>query len=187
MRAAVIAGVDASPILTIDAINMMNAEEIAHHLSGPPEARAAFVRVAAEAGVADAQAVYGQMLLDGEGVPANPHEAVRWFSLAAAQEQVMAINMLGRWYDLGWGVAVDKARAVDHYRRAAEDGDFRGQFNHARMLADAGRVDEALIWLAKRPEAATESFIAKVADWLAASDIPIFRDAAIHFVHRRRA
>lgn len=239
--------------LTIEAILAMDAAEMQRRLAGPPEARAAFVRTAAEGGVAEAQAVYGQMLLDGAGVERDPREAVRWFDRAARQGHVMAINMMGRCYDLGWGVAVDKARAAQWfkvaadqgldwgmynyatalalgagvaedrpaalalfrkaaamgnakainyvgsfhedgwvverdlaeaarcYALAAEGGDFRGQFNHARMLADAGRVDEALDWLAKVPETATDAFIAKVRDWLATSEVKAFRDAAASF------
>lgn len=239
--------------LTIDAILAMNAAEVQRRMAGPPEERAAFVRVAAEGGVAEAQAVYGQMLLDGVGVVRDRQEAVRWFDRAARQGHAMAINMMGRCYDLGWGVPIDKVRAAEWfrvasaqgldwgmynyatalalgagvaedkpaalalfrkaaamgnakainyvgsfhedgwvvgrdmaeaarcYRQAAEGGDFRGQFNHARMLAEAGRIDEALDWLAKVPETATDSFIAKVRDWLETSDVAAFRKAAKTF------
>lgn len=236
--------------LTLDALNALTPAELAARLSGPPEKRAAFVRAAAEAGVAEAQAVYGQMLLDGLGVEKNARAAVGWFARAAQQEHVMAINMLGRCYDLGWGVPVDKERAAAWFKAAAdrsldwglynyatalalgegvaqdrlaalglfrraaamgnakamnfvgsfhedgwvverdlaeaarcyaiaaEGGDFRGRFNHARMLADAGRIDEALAWLARVPETATPTFRAKAAAWLAASPIPALREAA---------
>jgi len=235
--------------LTIETILAMDTAEIARWLAGPPGERAAFVRVAAEAGVADAQAVYGQMLLDGAGIAADPQQAVQWFAKAAQQQHVMAINMIGRCYDLGWGVAIDKARAAswykaaadrgldwamynyatllalgdgvaedrpaalalfrkaadmgnakamnfigsfyedgwvverdlamagNYYARAAEGGDFRGQFNHARLLADQGRIDEALIWLKRVPETATDAFLEKARAFLAQSPIPAFRDA----------
>jgi TPR repeat protein len=223
---------------TIDALNAMSAEDLAARLSGPPEERAALVRAAAEAGVAEAQAVYGQMLLDGAGVGRDQREALRWFSRAAAAGHVIAINMVGRCYDLGWGVAIDKARAVEwyraaahrgldwgmynyatllalghgidqdrtaalswlrqaaalgnakainfvgsfhedgwvvdrdmataaeYYRQAAEGGDFRGQFNHARMLIDAGDIAAAILWLRRLPETATPAFLGKVREWL---------------------
>lgn len=51
-----------------DRFAALSAEEIASQLSGPPEVRAAFLHSLAEAGVADAQALYGQLLLDGAGV-----------------------------------------------------------------------------------------------------------------------
>lgn len=236
--------------LTIDTILAMDAAEIARRLAGPPAERAAFVRVAAEAGVADAQAVYGQMLLDGAGVAADPRQALGWFAKAAQQQHVMAINMVGRCYDLGWGVAIDKARAAEwykaaadrgldwamynlatllalgegvaedkpealawfrkaaemgnakamnfigsfyedgwvverdldmagaYYAKAAEGGDFRGQFNHARLLADRGDIDEALVWLRRIPETATDAFLGKARDYLARSPVPAMREAA---------
>jgi TPR repeat protein len=241
--------------LTIDQILAMNAEEMARKLSGPLEERAMFVRVAAEAGVSDAQAAYGQMLLDGAGVSADSREAIQWFAKAAQQEHVMAINMVGRCYDLGWGVAVDKAsaalwyeaaadrgldwgmynyatllalgegvpmdreaalalfhkaadmgnakamnfigsfhedgwvvdrdiaKAQEYYAKAAAGGDFRGQFNHARLLAEQGRIGEALIWLGRVREKATDAFLQKVQEYLDKSPIEAFRDAG-HLLKR---
>ena len=233
------------------AIQTLTPDAIAARLSGNPEERAAFVREAAEAGVAEAQAVYGQMLLDGVGVAANPAAALGWFTKAAAQHHVMALNMVGRCYDLGWGTAIDKARAAECYRiaaergldwamynyatqlalgdgvaedkaaalalletvaamdsglasakainfvgsfaedgwacerdlaraadcyaRAAEGGDFRGCFNHARMLGAAGDVEAALDWLKQAGMRGNAAFLAKAEAWLAASDIAAFR------------
>ena len=239
--------------LTIEAILAMDADEVKRRLAAPLEKRVPFLRVAAEGGVAEAQAVYAQMLLDGIGVEQDRHAAVGWFDKAARQGHAMAINMMGRCYDLGWGVAVDKVRAAqwfraaaergldwgmynyataltlgegvpqdreqalalfrraasmgnakaenyigsfhedgwmverdlkvaaEHYALAAEGGDFRGQFNYARMLADAGRDDEALNWLSKVPETATPAFIVKAHAFLIASPNPTLRIAAAMF------
>ncbi|AOH83854.1 hypothetical protein AWL63_07630 [Sphingomonas panacis] len=228
---------------SLDDLNALSPDDIAARLSGPPAERAAFVRAAAEAGLAEAQAVLGQMCLD----TGDAREGFDWFVRAAAQHHVMAINMVGRCYDLGWGTAVDKARAAECYRvaagagldwgmynyatllalghgvaedkaaaldwfrkaaalgnakatnfvgsfyedgwvvprdlpraaqyyaRAAQGGDFRGAFNHARMLARAGRMEEALGWLTRTGELATPAFVAQAADWLAASDIAVLR------------
>ena len=208
-----------------------------------PGERAAFLLARAEAGDADAQALYGQVLLDAQDAAAG----FGWFNRAAAQGHLMGLNMVGRCYDLGWGVAVDKARAADCYRvaaergldwamynyatllalghgvaedreaafdwfekaakmgnakainfvgsfhedgwvvardmtkaarlyaRAAEGGDFRGMFNHARMLGDKGRTEEALKWIERAGESATSAFIAKAAGFLDASPVPAFR------------
>lgn len=225
--------------LSSEDLDALPADEIARRLAAPPEERAAFVRAAAAAGVAEAQAVYGQMLLDGAGVGKDARAAVGWFWKAATQGHAMAINMIGRCYDLGWGVGVDKARAAEWYRvaadkgldwamynlatlmalgegvaedrpgalalfrqaadltgnpkalnfigsfhedgwvvardmgeaarlyaLAAEGGDFRGMFNHARMLIDAGRAGEAQGWIERLWPIATEAFREKVAGWL---------------------
>lgn len=227
--------------LDIDRLKAMSADELSALLSPGNVERPAVIRLTAEAGLADAQALYGQMLLDGDGMAQDQRAAIGWFGKAAEQGHAMAINMIGRCYDQGWGVDVDKARAAewfriaadmgldwgqynyatllalgqgvaedksaalglfelasaqgnakainfvgsfyedgwvvnrdmavaaDHYRRAAEGGDFRGRFNHARMRADAGDIDGALHWLARVGESATPAFMTKAAEWLAAS------------------
>jgi uncharacterized protein len=221
-------------------LDQISPQEIAARLSGSPEARAALIREGAEAGVAEAQAVYGQMLLDTGDAPAG----FAWFNKAAAQGHLMALNMVGRCYDLGWGIAANKPRAAECFRiaaergldwamynyatalalgdgvpedksaalawferaaalgnakavnyigsfhedgwvvprdmakaaecyaKAAEGGDFRGQFNHARMLAGAGDVAAARHWLTRCDETATPAFLDKARLWLRNSRWP---------------
>jgi hypothetical protein len=57
--------------------------------------------------------------------------------------------------------------ALRCYLRAAEGGDFRGQFNAARLLALAGRADDARTWMQAVPRTATPAFLAKAHDFLA--------------------
>lgn len=216
------------------ASSSLTRDQVAAALSGSPDQRAAIIRQGAEDGVAEAQAVWGQMCLDA----GDRQVAFDWFNAAAVQGHLMALNMVGRCYDLGWGVAVDKVRAVECFRgaaergldwgmynyataltlgagvtedkaaalgwferaaamgnakaknfvgsfhedgwvverdlaraaafyaEAAEGGDFRGAFNHARLLGEAGRVAEALPWLARCGESASESFRLKATAWL---------------------
>lgn len=230
----------------------LSRDEVEARLADPAT-RAALIRAAAEAGEPEAQAVWGQMLLDrGDG-----HAAFAWFNRAAAAGQLMALNMVGRCYDLGWGVAIDKCRAAECFRvaaarglpeamynsatalalgdgvaedrpaalalferaaaagfakawnhvgsfaedgwvhprdmakaaacyaRAAEGGDFRGMFNHARMLAMADRDDAALDWLERCGETATAAFVAKACVWLAACPHPRLRRAGPAAIARR--
>ncbi|WP_296612412.1 tetratricopeptide repeat protein [Sphingomonas sp.] len=219
----------------------------AARLPDDPVERAASLRQRAESGEAEAQALYGQLLLDGNGVAKDEAAGFAWFNRAAAQGHLMALNMVGRCYDLGWSVAVDKTRAADCYRiaaergldwamynyatllalghgvaedkaaalawfekaaklgnakainfvgsfhedgwvvarnltkaarlyeQAAEGGDFRGMFNHARMLGAKGRGEEALRWIERAGERATPAFVAKAAAFLDASPVPAFR------------
>ena len=221
-----------------ESVEQLSREAIAARLSGSPEERAALIHEGAEAGVAEAQAVYGQMLLDAGDAAAG----FGWFNKAAAQGHLMALNMVGRCYDLGWGTKVNKrragecfriaaeagldwamynygtalalgegvtedkaaalgwfekaaalgnAKAINHvgsfhedgwvvprdmakaaecYARAAEGGDFRGAFNHARMLLADGRAAEARTWLRESAETATPAFIEKAEGWLRAND-----------------
>ncbi len=236
-------------------LDSQTPDDIATRLSGSPEERAALVREGAEAGLAEAQAVYGQMLLDGAGVPCDPPAALRWFVKAAAQHHLMALNMVGRCYELGWGTVPDKAKAAECYRIAAEQdldwamynyatslalghgvredkaaalawlrkaaasgsglarakainfvgsfhedgwatprdldaasqcyaeaakgGDFRGCFNHARMLGTAGDVSAAMPWLERAGALGNAPFVAKARAWLAASDVVAFQTDGI--------
>ncbi|HEY1606772.1 MAG TPA: tetratricopeptide repeat protein [Allosphingosinicella sp.] len=229
----------------------LSSAEIAARLNGPPEQRAALIRAGAEAGVAEAQAVHAQMLLDGAGVPKDEKAAFRWFLRAAARHHLMALNMVGRCYELGWGTRIDKVRAAACYRaaaengldwamynyatllalgdgvtedrpaalawfrraagmgnakaanhvgsfhedgwvvdrdlgeaarwyaKAAEGGDFRGAFNHARMLGAQGRTDEATFWLKRAGEGGTPAFVEKAAAWLELSPVASFRRAGV--------
>jgi len=80
--------------------------------------------------------------------------------------------MIGLFHEEGWVVPVNRTLAAHHYARAAEGGDFRGAFNHARMLLDAGRIDGAERWFdqarALAREAGNTRFLAQMATWLTA-------------------
>lgn len=228
-------------------LQAMDAQQLAVLLAPDNPERAAVLRAAAEADYAEAQALYAQLVLDGDGVPRDQREALAWFSRAAAQGHLMALNMVGRCYDLGWGTPVNKQRAAEcfriaaqrgldwamynyatllalgdgvpadrpaalawfhqaadlgnakaanhvgsfhedgwvvpqdlaaaeqHYRTAAEGGDFRGQFNLARLLAARGAVAEALVWLGRVRATATPAFLAKAEQWLRGCDVPQLR------------
>lgn len=134
-------------------IRTLVAEDVATLMSGPPEIARATAADLAGKGSAAAQALLGQMLLDGFGGPADAVAALGWFRKAAASGEPMALNMVGRCHENGWGVAVDIVAAADWYRRAAEQGGDWGMYNHATrlMLGDAGLVDRpaALAWFRK--------------------------------------
>lgn len=222
----------------------LTRDQIEARLAGDdPAGRADFVREAAEAGEAEAQALYGQLLLDGNGLAADRSAAFQWFNRAAAQRHAMALNMVGRCYDQGWGVVVDKARATECFRivaergvpegmynfataltlgagvaedkvaalgwferaaaagyakadnfigsfaedgwagpvdmakaaasyaRAAAGGDFRGAFNHARMLIAAGSVGEALLWIERAGAWSNDRFRDQARGWLKTSPL----------------
>jgi len=78
----------------------VTTEQLRAVLSGPPENAAPWLQLAAEQGLPEAQTRFGQLLLEGRGVERNPQEAVRWFTRAARAEHSMAMNMLGRCYEL---------------------------------------------------------------------------------------
>lgn len=210
---------------------VLDGERLKSMLEESPARAAQAIVLAARENVLDAQALLGQILLDGRGIAQDQPLAVRWFGIAAQRGHLMARNMLGRCHEQGWGCVADAAAAARHYRMAAEagldwamynyanllatgrgagpdqtkaldlyrraaalghaksmnllgryledgrfceadpiaaydwyrrsalSGDFRGQFSHAAVLADAGQVDEALIWLQKALEGGNRKFL----------------------------
>jgi TPR repeat protein len=140
---------------TISASQLANTspEEFALHLAGEPEQAALWIRAAADQGMPDAQALMGQILLDGHGVSQDETQARYWFGKAAAQGHLMGINMLGRCYELGWGGEIDAPAAAIEFKRAAEQGMEWGMYNYANLLLRGNGVDknetEALNWYRK--------------------------------------
>ena len=59
---------------------------------------------------------------NGEGVPQDYKEAIKWYRLAAEQGNANAQYNLGLMYDNGEGVPQDYKEAVKWYRLAAEQG-----------------------------------------------------------------
>src|SRR3546814_3570538 len=74
------------------------------------------------------------LLALGEGVDEDKAAAFGWLEKAAAMGNAKAINFVGSFHEDGWVVTRDVDKAADCYARAAEGGDFRGCFNHARLL-----------------------------------------------------
>ena len=85
----------------------------------------------------------------------DPKLAYRYYLKAAEQQHERAMNLVGRCCEEGWGTLRDLDAAADWYRRSAEGGYFRGQYNWAGMLLKAGRVDEAALWLERAAASGT--------------------------------
>lgn len=229
---------------------ILDGEGLRAMLEESPGRAAQAILIAAREGVLDAQALLGQILLDGQGIQQDQPLAVRWFEIAAKGGHLMARNMLGRCHEHGWGCAADASVAAGHYRlaiesgldwamynyanllatgrgvvadppqalnlyrraaelghaksmnllgryledgrgcqtdpqaardwyrRAAEGGDFRGQFSYAAVLADEGRVDDALGWLRKALAGGNLNFLRVSSESLMGSAHPDIRRMA---------
>ena len=90
-------------------------------------------------------------------------------------------NYVGSFHEDGWVVPRDLTHAADHYATAAAGGDFRGMFNHARMLMLAGHRDEALEWIARCGAAANPAFLSKAEAWL--RQAPGFGEEGVRALH----
>ncbi|HEY9137317.1 MAG TPA: tetratricopeptide repeat protein [Terriglobus sp.] len=136
-------------------------------IAASPNLAAPWFRKAAEKGLDWGMYNLATLLTLGSGVKEDKIEALYWLRKAADLNHAKSINILGGFYEDGWVVQKDMAIAKDHYRRAAEGGDFRGHFNYARILASEGREAEALSHLKKVPETATPAFVAKMKQFFA--------------------
>ncbi|MER2103405.1 MAG: tetratricopeptide repeat protein [Pseudomonas atacamensis] len=226
---------------------VLDAAGLAAMLEESPARAAQAILLAAGEGEVEAQALLGQILLDGQGIAQDQPLALRWFGIAAGRGHLMARNMLGRCHEHGWGCAADASVAAQHYRAAAEagldwamynlanllamgrgvaqnqahaldlyrraadlghaksmnllgryleegqhcpqdlpaarewyrcaaeSGDFRGQFSHAGVLADAGHIEDALGWLGKALATGNEKFLRVAAESLLNAPHPRIR------------
>lgn len=111
-------------------------------LEDSPASAARAILIAAQANMLDAQALLGQILLDGTGIERDQALALVWFQIAARNGHAMAQNMAGRCYEHGWGCEPDAVKAAEHYRLAAEAGLDWGFYNYANLLATGRGVNK---------------------------------------------
>ncbi|MGY6217768.1 tetratricopeptide repeat protein [Methylolobus aquaticus] len=91
--------------------------------SGDFERAAALYRRDAELGIVAAQLNLAFLFLDGQGVPADPTQAVLWFRRAAEQGNPEAQQNLGTLYRDGRGVERSAVEAAKWYRLADAQAD----------------------------------------------------------------
>ena len=132
--------------LSFEAIQQWTEAEAKERLSASEQDVAAVIKVAAEAGVVEAQALCGQIYLDGRGTERDEVQALHWFSRAAQANHVMAMNMVGRCCEHGWGTPKDPSRAAQWYRAAADRGLDWAMYNLATLhcLGEGVPTDRAL-------------------------------------------
>ena len=134
----------ASDPIYFTSLARMSAETLRDKLAEGPEEAARIAYAAAVGGSIAAQLIYGQMLLDGHGVPRDLAAAFRWFGIAAKAGDADGINMLGRCHELGWGTPIDIEQARACYERAAANDHAWAQFNLATLLLrEEGRLGRA--------------------------------------------
>jgi TPR repeat protein len=130
-----------------EAMNVVGrAHELGWAMEADPAAAAEWYRRAAEAGCAWGDYNLANLKFDGRGVALDLEGAVAGYRRASAMGHARAMNLLGRCLEEGWGCERDPAEAAQWYRRSAEAGYFRAQMNHASILAERGRRDEAGLW-----------------------------------------
>lgn len=121
---------------------VLDGDQLRAMLEDSPASAARAILIAAQANIVDAQALLGQILLDGSGIECDPALALVWFQIAARRGHAMAQNMAGRCHEHGWGCEPDAAKAAEHYRLAAEDGLDWGFYNYGNLLATGRGVNK---------------------------------------------
>ena len=110
------------------------------------------------AGKGDAIAQYnlGRLYFNGQGLPEDAAEAVKWFREAAKQNLGWSQHALGVCYAFGRGVAKDDEAAVMWYRRAAEQNCADAQYSlgvcYNRGEGVAKDSSEAVKWYRRAAE-----------------------------------
>ncbi len=89
------------------------------------------------------------MYEDGQGVPQDYTEALRWISKAADQGYANGQTNLGAMYYRGQGVPQDSTKAVEWFKKAAEQGNADAQQNLGELFADGVGVSHDTITAAK--------------------------------------
>ncbi len=153
----------------LDAVNMVGrCLDLGWGIAVDKALAAQWFHAAAERGHGWAMYNYATALALGAGVPEDREAALHWLRQADALGIAKAANFIGSFHEDGWAVDRDLAEAARHYARAAAGGDFRGCFNHARMLIDAGKLDAARYWIDRAMALGNDRFRLQVRDWLAA-------------------
>jgi uncharacterized protein len=110
----------------------------------------------AEQGDAQAQVYLGLMYENGQGVPHNEVEAVKWYRKAAEQGDASAQYNLGLTYRSGRGVRQNDREAANWYLKSAEQGDAQSEVYLALMYKNGYGVPqsdpEAVKWYCKAAE-----------------------------------
>jgi TPR repeat protein len=138
-------------------------------------AAANWYRQAAHQGLEAGMYNYANLLATGQGVRKDQTAALEWYRRAARKGHAKSMTKIGHFYEDGRVVRRDAEQAFSWFEKGAMGGDFRGQFNYASMLAERGRMVEALEWLHKVPLTATVGYKRLAGEKLLLSPNPDFQ------------
>jgi Sel1 repeat len=117
---------------------------------------ASVCRASAEQGDAKAQYRLGSLYYDGQGVPKDYAEALRWYRKSADQGDAGGQNGLGFLYFHGQGVPQDDAEAVSWWQKAADQGYAKAQYSLGNMYYHGYGIThdntKAALWYRKAAE-----------------------------------
>jgi TPR repeat protein len=174
----------AADLGSIDGINMVGrCYELGWDVAADHTEALRWYRKAAAKSSGWGQYNLASMLLYGEGIERDRAEALQCYLAAAKQGHAKAMGMVGRFHEEGWEVPANPAHALEWYRRAAEGGDFWGQYHLARLIADS-HPDDALLWLARAIEGGSLNFLRSVGPTLLDHAQAPFREIGLRALER---
>ena len=101
-----------------------------------------YYKMAAEQGMPEAQQALAMLYFEGEMIPQNYPEALRWFRAAADQGLPESKFYIGVIYDGGLGVPRDYQEAVKWYKITADLKMADGEYNLGIMYLNGFGVDK---------------------------------------------
>lgn len=116
----------ALPLLIMGFVCIANAADVAE------------LKARAESGDVKAQGELALAYIQGEGVPADRSESLRWFRLAAEGGDLTSQQALGLMYKKGLGVNPDNVEALKWYGLAAKQGDLDSAIEAGWLLCMGG-------------------------------------------------
>jgi uncharacterized protein len=123
-----LAGAGLASAQTVSPQTVEPSDNAAVELTAERADELAALEARALAGESAAQFALGSRYLHGEGVVADNFEALRWFTLAADQDNANAQYNIAVMYLNGLGVIKDEAEAMEWFVKAANNGDRQSQF-----------------------------------------------------------
>jgi TPR repeat protein len=119
--------------LAIPSVAQTNEDALAAYQTGNYEQALKIWRPLAEQGDGEAQLRLSVMYAQGQGVPKDDAESLKWGRLAADNGVVAAQLIMGARYNEGRGVPKDPKEALNWFQKAANKGAAYGQFSLGLM------------------------------------------------------
>lgn len=104
------------------------ADGLSYYDAGDFKNAVSILKGLANDGEAQAQNALGVMYENGQGVQTDYREALKWYGLAAAQDNDSALYHIGMMHANGLGVPQSNAEAVKWFRQAALNGNSNAQY-----------------------------------------------------------
>jgi uncharacterized protein len=172
----------------VDAWNMLGrCYECGWGVPVDREVAAQWYGLAAAKSHAWAQFNLAALMLGRDGDEADLARALSLLVASARAGNPKAMNLVGQFREKGWMRPPKLHAAKLWFRLSAQGGCFRGQFHHARLLIQEGKVTEAIRWLRSSLTQGPEDFAREAAEMLARHPEPRVARLATDLLHVQNA